>query len=157
MDVDFYEGNEVEKRKGYRFPGVVVARFYTTAGKLRYVVECTAPETSGMLHIFNGEQLCDKGKREEEAENEPESRVTASVEGGTVIFSPETTRRALDTTLPFETRALCLLQAFPFHDTLHGVQYWHQQVVKLNSKVEMDKEARDYARAMLNLPPEGQV
>lgn len=50
-------GDQVEKVKGYRWPGVVVAIFETTAGKLRYVVECTVPEVAGALHIYSPEQI----------------------------------------------------------------------------------------------------
>jgi hypothetical protein len=50
-------GDKVEKVVGYRWPGVVVAVFETTGGKVRYVVECTTPEVAGALHIYNGEQL----------------------------------------------------------------------------------------------------
>lgn len=50
-------GDKVEKVKGYRWPGVVVAVFETTGGKLRYVVECTIPEVAGALHIYSPEQI----------------------------------------------------------------------------------------------------
>lgn len=50
-------GAKVQKTKGYRWPGVVVAAFETTAGKLRYVVECTVPEVAGALHIYSPEQI----------------------------------------------------------------------------------------------------
>lgn len=50
-------GDKVEKVSGYRWPGVVVAVFETTQGKLRIVVECTVPEVAGALHIYNPEQL----------------------------------------------------------------------------------------------------
>lgn len=53
----FLVGDRVRKVSGYEFPGYIVARFTTRAGKVRYVVE---HETSiGMLHIFNEEQLDD--------------------------------------------------------------------------------------------------
>lgn len=51
----FQVGDEVEKRSGYEFPGTIVARFRTSAGALRYVVEHDI--SRGMLHIFSGEQL----------------------------------------------------------------------------------------------------
>ena len=59
--VVFPLGSRVEKTKGYKWPGVVVSAFYTKAGKLRYVVECTVPEVEGALHIYAPEQikLCD--------------------------------------------------------------------------------------------------
>lgn len=50
-------GDKVRKVKGYRWPGVVVAKFETLSGKLRYVVECTVPEVTGALHIYSPEQL----------------------------------------------------------------------------------------------------
>jgi hypothetical protein len=50
-------GDKVEKVAGYRWPGVVVAVFETTGGKLRYVVECTVPEVAGALHIYAPEQI----------------------------------------------------------------------------------------------------
>lgn len=50
-------GDEVIKSSGYKFPGVVVASFHNRAGDQRYVVECTAPGASGMLHIYSPAQL----------------------------------------------------------------------------------------------------
>jgi len=50
-------GDRVEKVKGYRWPGVVVAVFMTTSGHTRYVVECTVPEVAGALHIYAPEQI----------------------------------------------------------------------------------------------------
>ncbi len=50
-------GDKVYKASGYLYPGVIVAEFKTTKGLTRYVVECTAPDCAGMLHIFNEEQL----------------------------------------------------------------------------------------------------
>lgn len=55
--VEFLRGDKVRKVKGYHYPGVVVAAFPNLSGDHRYVVECTAPDCAGMLHIFNGEQL----------------------------------------------------------------------------------------------------
>jgi hypothetical protein len=53
----FAQGDRVRKVKGYKFPGVVVAAFTTLEGNWRYVVQCTAEDTAGILHIYNGEQL----------------------------------------------------------------------------------------------------
>lgn len=53
-DAKFKLGDTVNKRRGYLFPGVVVAVFRTTAGQIRYVVEM---KHYGLLHIFNEEQL----------------------------------------------------------------------------------------------------
>jgi len=51
-------GDKVEKVSGYRFPGVIVAKFKKIDnGQERFVVECIAPSASGMLHIFSGKQL----------------------------------------------------------------------------------------------------
>lgn len=50
-------GDKVRKVKGYKWPGVVVALFRTTAGAERVVVECTVPEVAGALHIYNIDQL----------------------------------------------------------------------------------------------------
>lgn len=50
----FKIGDKVNKINGYKFPGTVVACFYTLAGKERYVVEMNE---YGLLHIFNGDQL----------------------------------------------------------------------------------------------------
>ena len=57
LNQDFAVGDRVEKADGYLFPGVVVAAFKNTSGQWRYVVECTVPETKGMLHIYNAKQL----------------------------------------------------------------------------------------------------
>jgi hypothetical protein len=50
-------GDRVRKTGSYKWPGIVVARFQTLAGETRVVVECTAPEVEGALHIFNPDQL----------------------------------------------------------------------------------------------------
>lgn len=51
-------GDKVEKVKGYRFVGTVVARFTTREGNVRFVVEQDIAENGGgLLHIFNSEQL----------------------------------------------------------------------------------------------------
>jgi hypothetical protein len=50
-------GDRVEKIKGYRWPGVIVASFTTTKGEHRLVVECTVPEVAGALHIYSPDQL----------------------------------------------------------------------------------------------------
>jgi len=53
----FVIGDKVEKTSGYKWPGVVVAVFDTLAGERRVVVECTVPEVSGALHIYNEKQI----------------------------------------------------------------------------------------------------
>jgi hypothetical protein len=53
----FERGDRVEKIKGYRWPGVVVAAFETTTGDPRVVVECTVNEVAGALHIYHPDQL----------------------------------------------------------------------------------------------------
>lgn len=49
--------DKVEKIKGYKWPGVIVADFLTTKGERRLVVECSVPEVAGALHIYAPEQL----------------------------------------------------------------------------------------------------
>lgn len=53
----FAIGDKVEKTSGYKWPGVVVAVFDTLAGERRVVVECTVPEVTGALHIYNEKQI----------------------------------------------------------------------------------------------------
>jgi hypothetical protein len=55
--IELTVGDHVEKVSGYKWPGIVVSQFLTLEGKLRFVVECTAPEVAGALHIYNKEQL----------------------------------------------------------------------------------------------------
>lgn len=50
-------GDTVRKKRGYPWPGVIVADFFNLAGERRIVVECTVPEVAGALHIYNPEQL----------------------------------------------------------------------------------------------------
>jgi hypothetical protein len=51
-------GDKVEKIKGYKWPGVVVAVFQTIEdGSTRVVVECREPVIAGALHIYAPEQL----------------------------------------------------------------------------------------------------
>ena len=50
-------GDRVQKIKGYRWPGIVVAVFQTLGGQTRYVVECTVPEVAGALHIYAPDQI----------------------------------------------------------------------------------------------------
>lgn len=50
-------GDQVEKIKGYKWPGVIVASFTTLRGEQRVVVECTVPEVAGALHIYSPDQL----------------------------------------------------------------------------------------------------
>lgn len=59
MATSFFVGDRVVKRAGYDFPGIVVAVFNTLAGKERFVVEYVhqGEPPTGMLHIFNAEQL----------------------------------------------------------------------------------------------------
>lgn len=53
----FKPGDRVEKIKGYKWPGVVLASFSTTRNEHRLVVECLVPEVAGALHIYAPEQL----------------------------------------------------------------------------------------------------
>ncbi len=50
-------GDKVEKVKGYRWPGVIVADFQNYKGERRLVVECRHPDIMGALHIYNEAQL----------------------------------------------------------------------------------------------------
>lgn len=50
-------GDTVRKKRGYPWPGVIVADFTNLAGERRIVVECTVEEVAGALHIYNPEQL----------------------------------------------------------------------------------------------------
>lgn len=50
-------GDRVQKLRGYKWPGIVVAVFTNLAGQPRIVVECTVPEVAGALHIYNPEQV----------------------------------------------------------------------------------------------------
>lgn len=57
-DVEMFELHQrVRKRNGYRFPGIVVSVFWTTTGKVRYVVEADSDDFKGMLHIFSNNDL----------------------------------------------------------------------------------------------------
>ena len=56
-DVPFKVGDRVKKRSGYEYPGFIVSVFTNRAGAVRYVVEADHPAFSGMLHIFNGDQI----------------------------------------------------------------------------------------------------
>jgi heat shock protein HspQ len=50
-------GQKVQKKKGYQFPGVIVAIFNTTTNKNRYVVEADSEDFKGMCHIFAEQDL----------------------------------------------------------------------------------------------------
>lgn len=50
-------GDKVIKTNGYKWPGVIVAKFKTLVGETRYVVECTVPEVAGALHIYQANQI----------------------------------------------------------------------------------------------------
>jgi NTP pyrophosphatase (non-canonical NTP hydrolase) len=52
----FRIGASVDKRDGYKFPGIVVSAFDNSGGERRYVVESTT--LPYLLHIFNESQLC---------------------------------------------------------------------------------------------------
>jgi hypothetical protein len=57
MSQSFKLGDLVKKRAGYEYPGVIVSVFTTRAGAVRYVVEADHTAFTGMLHVFNGDQL----------------------------------------------------------------------------------------------------
>ena len=50
----FKIGDKIQKPKGYKFDGIIVAIFQNTAGETRIVAEL---ENNGMLHIFSETQL----------------------------------------------------------------------------------------------------
>jgi hypothetical protein len=50
-------GDKVNKRDGYKYPGVIVSVFTTLDGKVRYVVEADHPDFRGMLHIFGDNDI----------------------------------------------------------------------------------------------------
>ena len=54
---EFKPGDMVQKREGFRFPGVVVSAFMTLDGERRYVVEASNRDFRGCLHICAGKQL----------------------------------------------------------------------------------------------------
>lgn len=63
----FHIGDHVVKTSGmHLFPGVVVAAFLTQTKQQRYVVECTAPDCPGILHIFSDDNLSKLNPIEEE-------------------------------------------------------------------------------------------
>lgn len=61
MNYIFPLGARVEKIRGYKWPGVVVAQFHNVNGDERYVVECTVPEVEGALHIYAPNDLKRRG------------------------------------------------------------------------------------------------
>lgn len=61
-------GDHVKKKSGYKWPGIVVAKFWTTEVQLRFVVECTARACKGALHIYNEGQLVVTKKGSTDAE-----------------------------------------------------------------------------------------
>lgn len=83
MTGEFKIGDVVEKASGYRFPGVVVARFLMTSGVERLVVECTAPGVAGLPHIYAPDQL-------RHCTPEQASRLVQPVELGRIIADIET-------------------------------------------------------------------
>ena len=53
----FKVGDRVQKRSGYRFPGIVRSVYPKGDGEIRYDVEADHPAFAGMLHIFSEAQL----------------------------------------------------------------------------------------------------
>jgi hypothetical protein len=49
--------DKVQKRHGYKYPGIIVSVFWNLDRKIRYVVEADSDDFKGMLHIFKGEDL----------------------------------------------------------------------------------------------------
>jgi hypothetical protein len=56
-EIEFEVYEYVQKKTGYKYPGMIMAKFTTRSGAIRYVVEAIHPDFNGMLHIFNGTQL----------------------------------------------------------------------------------------------------
>jgi len=56
-DLEFKIGDKVQKRKGYRFPGVIIGHFQKLDGSIRYAVECVAHEAEGIIHIYSTKDL----------------------------------------------------------------------------------------------------
>ena len=56
-DVPFKVGEPSQEALRLRISGLMVSVFTNRAGAVRYVVEADNPAFSGMLHIFNGDQL----------------------------------------------------------------------------------------------------
>ena len=67
MTAKFKIGDRVRKRSGYEYPGFVVSVFTNGARAVRYVIEADHPAFSGMLHIFNEEQLELRGQEATDA------------------------------------------------------------------------------------------
>lgn len=57
MSNKFVIGQPVQKVRGYKFPGIVVAVFTNLANETRYVVECTAEDVEECLHIYSEHDL----------------------------------------------------------------------------------------------------
>ena len=57
MSNKFVYGQPVQKTRGYKFPGIVVAVFTNLAYETRYVVECTVEGVEGCLHIYSERDL----------------------------------------------------------------------------------------------------
>lgn len=55
---DYFD--KVQKKYGYKYPGIIVCVFETLDGKVRYVVEADHPDFKGMLHIFKDADLEDR-------------------------------------------------------------------------------------------------
>lgn len=57
LEPSIEQGDTVTKTEGYEFRGIVIAKFYTLAGKKRFAVESTVPGAAGIVHIFNEKQI----------------------------------------------------------------------------------------------------
>lgn len=56
----FQSGQKVEKTSGYRFPGIVLDCVAKTNGLEVYLVEADHPDFTGMVHVFNENQLVER-------------------------------------------------------------------------------------------------
>lgn len=61
-ELEFPVHSYVHKKKGYKYPGMVMAAFRTRKDEMRYAVEAFNPDFDGMLHIFSGNQLVNTNK-----------------------------------------------------------------------------------------------
>jgi hypothetical protein len=97
----------VRKLIGYKFDGVVVSSFTTTAGKIRLVVE----NGDGLLHIFNEDQMATRSL-------EPET-VTIPVEPQYGYIRAMSESEAVDAEGPFGP--MCDLLGFSGENKTHTV------------------------------------
>lgn len=47
----------MKKPKGYKFNGVIIGKFKTLSGLVRYACELVGDNGAGMIHIFSHKQI----------------------------------------------------------------------------------------------------